>query len=84
MAWRINMKGLRNVLDACGQQRKNSLPFYYCRIWPYHAACKYTADTVMEPNTIYGISKQAGERWCDWYFQKRGLDCTQPALPRPY
>ena len=37
--------------------------------------------TVMEPNTIYGISKQAGERWCDWYFQKKGLDVRSIRYP---
>jgi nucleoside-diphosphate-sugar epimerase len=35
----------------------------------------------MEPNTIYGISKQAGERWSDWYFQKKGLDVRSLRYP---
>ncbi len=35
----------------------------------------------MEPNTIYGISKLAGERWCDYYFQKRNLDVRSVRYP---
>lgn len=35
----------------------------------------------MEPNTIYGISKQAGERWCEWYFLKYGLDVRSLRYP---
>jgi nucleoside-diphosphate-sugar epimerase len=37
--------------------------------------------TIMEPNTIYGISKQAGERWCDYYFQKKHLDVRSVRYP---
>ena len=35
----------------------------------------------MEPSTVYGISKQAGERWCEWYFLKYGLDVRSIRYP---
>ena len=38
-------------------------------------------DTIMDPVTIYGISKQAGERWCEWYWRKYGLDVRSLRYP---
>lgn len=83
MAWRINMKGLRNVLDVCCEQQVNKLffPSTIAVFGPTTPRVNTPQYTVMEPNTIYGISKQAGERWCDWYFQKRGLDVRSIRYP---
>jgi nucleoside-diphosphate-sugar epimerase len=83
MAWRINMKGLRNILDVCTETgvKKLFFPSTIAVFGPTTPRVNTPQYTVMEPNTIYGISKQAGERWCDWYFQKRGLDVRSIRYP---
>lgn len=83
MAWRINMKGLRNVLDVCVENKVKKLffPSTIAVFGPTTPKVSTPQFTVMEPNTIYGISKQAGERWCDWYFQKHGLDVRSIRYP---
>ncbi len=82
-AWRVNMKGLRNVLDVCAENgvKKLFFPSTIAVFGPTTPKVNTPQYTVMEPNTIYGISKQAGERWCDWYFQKRGLDVRSLRYP---
>ena len=83
MAWRINMKGLRNILDVCTEAgvKKLFFPSTIAVFGPTSPKVNTPQYTVMEPNTIYGISKQAGERWCDWYFQKKGLDVRSIRYP---
>ena len=83
MAWRINMKGLRNILDVCTEAgvKKLFFPSTIAVFGPTTPKVNTPQYTVMEPNTIYGISKQAGERWCDWYFQKKGLDVRSIRYP---
>lgn len=83
MAWRINMKGLRNVLDTCVESgvKKLFFPSTIAVFGPSTPRTNTPQFTCMEPNTIYGISKLAGERWCDWYFQKRGLDVRSIRYP---
>lgn len=83
MAWRINMKGLRNILDVCVEHNVKKLffPSTIAVFGPSTPKKNTPQFTCMEPNTIYGISKQAGERWCDWYFQRRGLDVRSIRYP---
>lgn len=83
LAWRINMKGLRNVLDTCVEEKITKLfwPSTIAVFGPTTPRQNTPQWTVMEPNTIYGISKQAGERWCDYYWQKRGLDVRSVRYP---
>ncbi|MFN8277928.1 MAG: NAD-dependent epimerase/dehydratase family protein [Chitinophagales bacterium] len=83
LAWRVNMKSLRNILDVsvtCGI-RKLFFPSTIAVFGPTTPRQHTPQFTVMEPNTIYGISKQAGERWCDWYFQKMQLDVRSVRYP---
>lgn len=82
-AWRLNMDGLFNVLDLAIEHKVSSV------YWPSSIACfgpgtprqNTPQDTIMDPNTVYGISKQAGERWCEYYFQKHGLDVRSLRYP---
>ncbi len=83
LAWRVNMKGLRQVLDACVDLGVKKLfwPSTIAVFGPTTPRQNTPQWTVMEPNTIYGISKQAGERWCDYYFQKKKLDVRSVRYP---
>ncbi|WP_258101229.1 NAD-dependent epimerase/dehydratase family protein [Marinoscillum pacificum] len=81
-AWDLNMTSLLNVLEA----GKNGVSKIY---WPSSIAVfgpgtpktKTPQNTVMDPNTVYGISKLAGERWCEWYHQKHGVDVRSIRYP---
>lgn len=83
LAWRVNMKGLRNVLDVCVEKNINVLfwPSTIAIFGPTTPKNDTPQYTVTEPNTIYGISKLAGERWCDYMFQKKGLDVRSLRYP---
>jgi len=83
LAWRVNMKGLRQVLDSCVELEVKKLfwPSTIAVFGPTTPRQNTPQWTVMEPNTIYGISKQSGERWCDYYFQKRNLDVRSVRYP---
>lgn len=82
-AWRVNMKGLRNILDVSVDNNlaKVFFPSTIAVFGPTTPKVNTPQYTVMEPNTIYGISKQAGERWADYYYQKKGLDIRSIRYP---
>ena len=82
-AWRLNMDGLFNLLDIAKENPKLKL------FWPSSIAVfgpttpkqntpQYTA---MEPTTVYGISKLSGERWCEYYHAKFGVDVRSIRYP---
>lgn len=83
LAWKLNMEGLFNVLDIA-KEKKNMKIF-----WPSSIAVfgpttpsNFTPQhTVMEPTTVYGVSKQAGERWCEYYFKKFNVDVRSIRYP---
>lgn len=82
-AWRLNMDGLFVLLDLA-KELKNFKIF-----WPSSIAVfgpttpkQHTPQrTVMEPATVYGISKMAGESWCEYYFNKFGVDVRSIRYP---
>jgi nucleoside-diphosphate-sugar epimerase len=82
-AWRVNMKGLRNILDVSVENHlaKVFFPSTIAVFGPTSPRINTPQHTVMEPNTIYGISKLAGERWADYYFQKKELDIRSIRYP---
>ncbi|MEP6735460.1 MAG: NAD-dependent epimerase/dehydratase family protein [Chryseolinea sp.] len=83
LAWQLNMEGLINVLDAAVQNQicKVYWPSSIAAFGPTTPKIKTPQDTVMDPTTIYGISKLAGERWCDWYFRNKGVDVRSLRYP---
>jgi nucleoside-diphosphate-sugar epimerase len=81
-AWRLNMEGLLGTLElAREQQFKLFWPSSIAVFGPSTPAENTPQFTVTEPNTVYGISKLAGERWCEYYFQKFGVDVRSLRYP---
>lgn len=82
-AWNLNMEGLFNVLDAAkeGIIKKVYWPSSIAVFGPSTPRINTPQYTVMEPNTIYGISKLAGERFCEYYFQKYNVDVRSIRYP---
>ncbi|HKI46763.1 MAG TPA: NAD-dependent epimerase/dehydratase family protein [Balneolales bacterium] len=82
-AWHLNINGLLNVLEVA---REQSLTRVY---WPSSIAVfgdhspkiNTPQITVMDPSTIYGISKIAGESWCKYYYKRYGLDVRSIRYP---
>ncbi len=82
-AWDLNMEGLFNVLNAAKEGVLNKVywPSSIAVFGPTTPKQNTPQYTVMEPNTIYGISKQAGERYCEYYNQKYGVDVRSIRYP---
>ncbi len=82
-AWEINMHSLLNVLDLGKDNgiRKIFWPSSIAVFGPTTPRVNTPQLTVMEPTTVYGISKLAGERWCEYYFRKYGLDVRSIRYP---
>ena len=81
-AWNLNMSSLLNVLELA---RELNLRLF----WPSSIAvfgsttpADHTPQkTIIEPETVYGISKQAGEGWCRWYNRTHGVDVRSLRYP---
>lgn len=82
-AWHLNMDGLVHVLDAAIEFKIEKVywPSSIAVFGPTTPKENTPQDTIMDPTTIYGISKQAGERWCAWYHSKYGLDVRSLRYP---
>ena len=82
-AWDLNMKSLLNVLEIA---RTHNLERIF---WPSSIAAfgpstpreQTPQHTVMDPTTVYGISKLTGEGWCAWYHRNHGVDVRSIRYP---
>jgi nucleoside-diphosphate-sugar epimerase len=83
IAWQLNMDSLIHVLDEAVEQKIEKVywPSSIAVFGPTTPKVRTPQDTIMDPITIYGISKQAGERWCEWYHRKHGLDVRSLRYP---
>jgi nucleoside-diphosphate-sugar epimerase len=82
-AWDINMRSILNVLELGKENglKKIFWPSSIAVFGPTTPRVNTPQLTIMEPSTVYGISKQAGERWCEYYFNKYGLDVRSIRYP---
>ena len=82
-AWELNMNSLFYVLDMAkeGLLKKVYWPSSIAVFGPTTPKVNTPQYTVMEPSTVYGISKLAGERWCEYYFKKYGVDVRSLRYP---
>lgn len=82
-AWDLNMQGLFNILDLAKEKiiQKVYWPSSIAVFGPNTPSTNTPQFTIMEPSTVYGISKQAGERWCEYYFNKYGIDVRSLRYP---
>lgn len=82
-AWKLNMESLLNVLELAKDRKLEKI------YWPSSIAVfgpgtpneMTPQNTIMDPNTVYGISKLAGERWCEYYHEKYGVDVRSLRYP---
>lgn len=82
-AWRLNMEGLFNVLDLAKAKKITKIfwPSSIAVFGPSTPRHSTPQHTVMEPTTVYGISKLAGERWCSYYHERFGVDVRSIRYP---
>lgn len=83
LGWSLNMRSLSNVLDLGREKviKKIYWPSSIAVFGPNTPQIMTPQYTIMDPSTVYGISKQAGERWCEYYFKKFGVDVRSIRYP---
>ena len=83
LAWSINMQSLLNVLDIAKEEKMHKVywPSSIAVFGPASPKKNCPQQTVIEPITVYGISKYAGEFWCNYYHQRWGLDVRSIRYP---
>ncbi len=82
-AWKLNMEGLFTILDLAKEKHIDKIfwPSSIAVFGPTTPADKTPQYTIMEPSTVYGISKLAGERWCEYYHKKHQVDVRSLRYP---
>ncbi len=82
-SWKLNMESLFIFLEFAREQKIQKLfwPSSIAVFGPTTPRDSTPQKTITEPNTVYGISKLAGERWCEYYANKYGLDIRSIRYP---
>ena len=82
-AWNLNMVGLLNVLELARVMHMERIfwPSSIAAFGPSTPKQDTPQSCVMDPTTVYGISKLAGERWCAWYHANHGVDVRSLRYP---
>ena len=83
LGWSLNMQSLSNVLELARHKhiKKVYWPSSIAVFGPTTPQTFTPQHTIMDPNTVYGISKLAGERWCQYYFDKFDVDVRSLRYP---
>jgi len=83
LAWSLNMQSLLNVLDIAREEKLHKVywPSSIAVFGPTSPKVNCPQQTVIEPVTVYGISKYAGEFWCNYYHQRYGVDVRSLRYP---
>ncbi len=83
LAWNLNMQGLLNVLEIAKEEKLKKVywPSSIAVFGPTSPKQNCPQHTIIEPTTVYGISKYAGEFWCQYYHQKYGVDVRSLRYP---
>lgn len=82
-AWELTINGLFNVLNLArdGHLQKIFWPSSIAVFGPNTPRCNTPQNTIIEPDTVYGIGKQAGEQWCNYYHKRYGVDVRSVRYP---
>lgn len=83
LAWHLNMQSLLNVLDIAKEENLHKVywPSSIAVFGPTSPKIDCPQQTVIEPSTVYGISKYAGEFWCKYYFDRFKVDVRSLRYP---
>ena len=82
LTWKVNMEGLKNILDLAVKHKLQVFwPSTIAAFGPTTPKDQTPQDTIMQPTTMYGVSKVAGENLCHYYFLKYGLDVRSVRYP---
>jgi nucleoside-diphosphate-sugar epimerase len=82
-AWDMNMRGLLHVLELAREHKLEKIfwPSSIAVFGPHTPKINTPQDALKNPTTVYGISKLAGEHWCEYYFNTYGVDVRSLRFP---